>query len=148
MLAAEERLDHRGSTKLVGLLRAGDPRGEVAYARHAYAWHAKEAIRFLYDIPNAEMAEKYLAELADDRQDAEFPPEVQSLGRTLTRWRTQIVNWHQCRASKGPTEAVNNLVKRPKRCAFGFQRFRNYRIRSLLHARRPHCALLATITPR
>ncbi len=34
LLAAEERLDHRGSTKLVGLLRAGDPHGEVAHAWH------------------------------------------------------------------------------------------------------------------
>jgi transposase len=36
LLKAEERLDPVGSTKLTGLLRAGDPHGEVAYA-----WHAK-----------------------------------------------------------------------------------------------------------
>ena len=47
LLAAEERLDPKGTDKLQGLLRAGDPEGEVAYA-----WHAKEAVRFLYDIPN------------------------------------------------------------------------------------------------
>jgi len=47
LLKAEERLDPAGGAKLTGLLRAGDPRGEVAYA-----WHAKEAVRFLYDIPN------------------------------------------------------------------------------------------------
>jgi len=35
MLAAHERLDHRGEAKLAGLLRAGDPHGEVAYAWHA-----------------------------------------------------------------------------------------------------------------
>jgi transposase len=143
LLAAEERLDHRGSDKLTGLLRAGDPRGEVAYA-----WHAKEAVRFFYDIPNAEMADRYLAELADDFGDDEFPPEVRSLGRTLARWRTQIVNWHRARASNGPAEAINNLVKRVKRAAFGFRRFRHYRIRSLLYAGRPDWALLATITPR
>ena len=142
LLAAEERLDPRGSTKLTGLLRAGDPRGEVAYA-----WHAKEAVRFFYDIPNAEMAERYLAELAADLQDDEFPAEVRSLGRTLTRWRTQIVNWHRARASNGPAEAINNLVKRVKRAAFGFRRFRHYRIRSLLYAGRPDWNLLATITP-
>ena len=32
---ANERLDARGDTKLTGLLRAGDPRGEVAYTWHA-----------------------------------------------------------------------------------------------------------------
>jgi transposase len=142
MLAAHERLDHRGEAKLAGLLRAGDPHGEVAYA-----WHAKEAVRFLYDIPNAEFAGRYLDELAVDLQDDEFPPEVRALGRTLTRWRDQIVAWHRARATNGPAEAINNLVKRVKRGAFGFRRFRHYRIRSLLYAGRPNWELLKTITP-
>jgi len=50
--------------------------------------------------------------------------------------------------SNGSTEAVNNLIKRIKRIGFGFRRFRNYRIRALLHAGRPNWDLLATITPR
>lgn len=143
MLAAAERLDHRGEAKLAGLLRAGDPRGEVAYA-----WHAKEAVRFLYDIPNPAFAGRYLDELAVDLQDDDFPLEVRALGRTLTRWRDQIVAWHRARATNGPAEAINNLVKRVKRGAFGFRRFRHYRIRSLLYAGRPDWTLLTTITPR
>ncbi len=94
------------------------------------------------------MADRYLGELADDLGDDDFPPEVRSLGRTLTRWRTQIINWHRARSSNGSAEAINNLVKRVKRGAFGFRRFRNYRIRSLLYAGRPDWALLTTITPR
>jgi len=89
------------------------------------------------------MADRYLVELADDLQDDDFPPEV----RTLARWRTQITNWDRARASNGPAEAINNLVKRVKRVAFGFCSFRNYRIRSLLYAGRPDWALLTTITP-
>ena len=143
LLAAEERLDAKGDAKLQGLLRAGDPRGEVAYA-----WHAKEAVRFLYDIPNPDMAGRYLDDLARDLQDREFPPEVRQLGRTLKRWRNQIVAWHRSRATNGPAEAVNNLIKRVKRVAFGFRRFRHYRIRSLLYAGRPNWDLLATVTPR
>jgi len=143
LLKAHERLDRRGDTKLQGLLRAGDPRGEVAYA-----WHAKEAVRFFYDIPNPVWAGRYLDELAADLQDDQFPPEVRSLGRTLKRWRNEILAWHQARASNGPAEAINNLVKRVKRAAFGFRRFRHYRIRSLLYAGRPNWDLLATITPR
>jgi len=46
------------------------------------------------------------------------------------------------------TEAVNNLIKRVKRAAFGFASFENYRIRSLLYAGKPNWALLATIRPR
>lgn len=143
LLAAEERLDAKGDDKLQGLLRAGDPKGEVAYA-----WHAKEAVRFLYDIPNPDMAARYLDELATDLQDLEFPPEVRQLGRTLKRWRNQIVAWHRSRATNGPAEAVNNLIKRVKRVAFGFRKFRHYRIRSLLYAGSPNWDLLATITPR
>jgi len=50
--------------------------------------------------------------------------------------------------SNGPTEAVNNLIKRVKRAVFGFTSFRNYRVRSLLYAGKPNWDLLATITPR
>ena len=45
------------------------------------------------------------------------------------------------------TEGMNNLIKRVKRVAFGFTRFRNYRIRVLLYAGKPNWHLLATITP-
>ncbi len=65
----------------------------------------KEAVRFFYDIPKPQMADRYLGELADD----DSPPEVRSLGRTLTRWRTQIINWHRARASNGPAEALTTL---------------------------------------
>ncbi len=64
------------------------------------------------------------------------------------RWKAQIAAWHQAHVSNGPTEAVNNLIKRVKRAAFGFTSFRNYRIRSLLYAGKPNWDLLATITPR
>jgi Transposase len=50
--------------------------------------------------------------------------------------------------SNGPTEAVNNLIKRVKRVAFGFRRFAHYRIRALLYAGKPNWDLLPTITPR
>jgi len=57
------------------------------------------------------------------------------------------VNWHRSRATDGPAEAINNLVKRVKRAAFGFRKFRHYRIRALLYAGRPDWNLLATVTP-
>ena len=76
------------------------------------------------------------------------PIEVRSLGRTLIRWKDQIAAWHRAHVTNGPTEAANNLIKRIKRVAFGFTRFRNYRIRVLLYAGKPNWDLLATITPR
>ena len=143
LLAAHERLGDAADAKLRGLLAAGDPRGEVRLA-----WHAKETLRGVYDIDRPQLAGAYLAELAEDLTDADCPTELRRLGRTLARWHTQIVNWHRARVSNGPTEAINNLIKRVKRVAFGFRRFAHYRIRALLYAGKPNWALLATITPR
>ena len=143
LLAAHERLTDRGDAKLRGLLTAGDPHGEVRLA-----WHAKETLRGLYDIDCPELAGTYLDELAADLTDTDRPPELRRLGRTLGRWHTQIVNWHRARVTNGPTEAINNLIKRVKRAAYGFRRFAHYRIRALLYAGKPNWALLATITPR
>ena len=143
LLAAHERLGDTADAKLRGLLAAGDPPGEVRLARHA-----KETLRGLYDIDCPALAGEYLTELAGDLQDADCPPELRRLGRTLDRWHTAIVNRHRAHVTNGPTEAINNLIKRVKRVAYGFRRFTNYRIRALLYAGRPNRALLATVTPR
>jgi transposase len=140
---AHERLDDRGEQKLLGLLAAGDPRGEVRMT-----WHAKEVVRSIYDIGDPALAREFVARLGVDMQDEDMPLEVQSLGRTLLRWLDQIVAWHHAKVSNGPTEAMNNLIKRIKRIGFGFRRFAHYRIRVLLYAGRPNWQLLATITPR
>ena len=70
------------------------------------------------------------------------------VGRTIIRWKDQIAAWHRSHVTNAPTEAANNLIKRIKRVAFGFTRFRNYRIRVLLYAGKPNWDLLATLTPR
>lgn len=140
---ADERLDDHGRTRLLGLLDAGDPHGEVRTA-----WHAKEVVRGLYDHTDPDLAVGFVERLGHDLQDESCPIEVRSLGRTLLRWKHQIAAWHRAHVSNGPTEAANNLIKRVKRVAFGFTRFRNYRIRVLLYAGRPNWDLLATITPR
>jgi transposase len=139
---AHERLDQQGDQKLVGLLRAGDPRGEVKMA-----WHAKEVIRSIYTIDDCTLADQFVTQLGHDLQDDSCPPETHSLGRTIIRWKDQIVAWHQARVTNGPTEATNNLIKRIKRIGFGFRRFAHYRIRVLLYAGRPNWDLLATAHP-
>ena len=85
--------------------------------------------------------------LADDLQDESCPPEINKLGRTIARWTPQITNWHISKVTNGPTEALNNLIKRIKRIAFGLPNFANYRIRALLYAGKPNWDLLATVTP-
>jgi len=140
---ADERLDENGRARLLGLLAAGDPRGEVRTA-----WHAKEVVRSIYEHRDPGLALEFVDRLGHDLQDETCPTEVRSLGRTLLRWKNQIAAWHHAHVSNGPTEAANNLIKRVKRVAFGFTRFRNYRVRVLLYAGKPNWDLLATITPR
>jgi transposase len=140
---ADERLDENGRTKLLGLLAAGDPNGEVRAA-----WHAKEVVRSIYDHHDPDLAAEFVGRLGRDLQDRSCPIEVRSLGRTLIRWKNQIAAWHRSHVTNGPTEAANNLIKRIKRIAFGFTRFRNYRVRVLLYAGKPNWDLLATLTPR
>lgn len=104
-------------------------------------------MRQIYDHTDVELAEAWVDEIIRGFADREMPHEVRRLGRTIGRWRDQIVAWHRSHVSNGPTEAVNNLVKRVKRVAFGMRNLQHYRIRSLLYAGKPNLALLNRLTP-
>ncbi len=94
-------------------------------------------MRSIYDIDDPDLAREFVAQLSSDLQDAACPSEVHSLGRTLRRWLDHIVAWHYARVTNGPTEAMNNLIKRIKRVGFGFRRLRHYRVRALRLVIRP-----------
>jgi len=142
LVMAQERLSVDGRERLMGLLAAGDPALEVWFA-----WNAKEVVRQIYAHTDTTLATEWVAEIVRDFADESMPLEVRRLGRTINRWKNQIVAWHASHVSNGPTEAINNLVKRVKRTAFGFRRFEHYRIRALLYAGRPNWSRLDTITP-
>ena len=115
LVSASENITDSGRIRLRGLLDAGDPYGEVRDA-----WHAKETLRSVYDITDAEVGAATVVQLAHDLQDSAMPTEINRLGRTIWRWRTQIANWHAARVTNAATEAANNLIKRVKRAAFGY----------------------------
>lgn len=114
----------------------------------ATVWEAKEAVRELCGDADPDVALEWLTQLGHDLQYKDYPVEARSLGRTLIRGRRQLAAWHHAHVSNGPTEAVNNLIKRVKPTAFGFTSFRNYRARSLLYAGKPTWELLAALTCR
>ena len=142
LTAAHERISDRGQVRLRGLLDAGDPHGEVRTA-----WHATETVRDIYGIDTPVLAVQYTLQLADDLGDQSCPPEINKLGRTISRWSARIANWHLSRVTNGLTEALNNLIKRIKRAAFGLPNFVNYRIRALLYAGKPNWDLLRSVSP-
>ena len=142
LVMARDRLTDDQHERLMGLLRAGDPRREVWFA-----WNAKEVVRQIYDHTDPDLAVEWVDQIGVDFCDPEMPPEVRRLGRTITRWAGQITAWHRSHVTNGPTEAVNNLAKRIKRVAFGLTNFRHHRVRCLLYAGKPDWTLLPTIQP-
>ena len=139
---AAERLTVDQHDRLVGLLRAGDPKQEVWFA-----WNAKEVVRQTYAHSDPELADAWVAEIVRDFADQSMPPEIRRLGRTIKKWAHQITAWHRSHVTNGPTEGVNNLAKRIKRVAFGLVNFRHHRVRCLLYAGKPDWTLLPTIQP-
>ena len=143
LLMGEEKLDDEGSQRLAALLELGDPGGEVAIA-----YRVKERLRDFYRTWDWEQAKVILRELLEHCLRKAMPAEIQKLGRTIKQWFEKICNFHLARVSNGPTEALNNLIKRVKRVAFGFRNFENYRIRVLLYAGKPNWRVLGSIVVR
>ncbi len=143
LLRGEEHLDAGATERLWSLLALGDPGAEVAIA-----YRVKERLREFYRTRDPEMAKAMLRELEAHCRRRTMPPEIQRLGRTLKAWFDKIANFHLARVSNGPTEALNNLIKRIKRIGFGFRNFENYRIRALLYAGKPNWRVLGSIVVR
>ena len=55
--------------------------------------------------PAPDVGAAIVAQLASDLQDPGMPPELNRLGRTLWRRRTQISAWHAARVTNAATEA-------------------------------------------
>ena len=143
LLTGEEKLDEHAAARLSSLLQLGDPDAEVAIA-----YRVKERLRDFYRTFDVNEARTMLEELQGHCLRPSMPPEIQKLGRTIRSWFDKICNFHVARVSNGPTEAINNLIKRIKRVGFGFRNFENYRIRALLYAGKPNWRVLGSIVVR
>jgi transposase len=143
LLQGEEKLDKGATERLWSLLELGDPGAEVAIA-----YRVKERLRDFYRTSDPNEAASILEELNNHCLRKTMPPEVQKLGRTIRKWFDKICNHHIARVTNGPTEALNNLIKRIKRIGFGFRNFENYRIRALLYAGKPNWRVLGSIVVR
>jgi transposase len=140
LVMRETASDPELQERLEGLLALGDPEGEVAFA-----YSVKEAVARFYDTEDNDQAADLLRDIIDHGSKRSAPFEVRRLARTLCNWFTPIVAWHEAKVSNGPTEGMNNLLKRVKRVAFGFTNFENFRIRALLYAGKPNFRVLDSI---
>lgn len=94
---------------------------------------AKEKVRDIYLTDDVAAATVRLDDAIVFTRASKVP-EVKTLGKSLRRWRPEILAHHITGASNGPTEAVNLTIKAVKRCGRGFRSFDNYRLRLLLVA--------------
>ena len=127
LLVAHERLVGHQRDRIVRLLHAGDPDGEVAAT-----YLAKELLREVYAARTLRTARRRLARFYNHCDNVAVR-ECRRLARTIRAWEAEVLAFHTTGRSNGPTEGINLLIKKVKRVGHGFRNFRNYRLRLLLH---------------
>jgi transposase len=127
LLVAHERLTDHQRVRVVRLLGAGDPHGEVAVT-----YLAKELLREVYAARTLRTARRRLRRFYTHCDEANVH-ECRRLARTIRAWEAEVLAYHTTGRSNGPTEGINLLIKKVKRVGHGFRNFTNYRLRLLLH---------------
>ena len=127
LLVAHDRLTTTQQARIVSLLGAGDPEGEVAAV-----YLAKELLREVYAARTIRTARRRLERFYTHCAQAAVR-ECRRLARTIRSWETEVLAFHTTGRSNGPTEGINLLIKNIKRVGHGFRNFTNYRLRLLLH---------------
>lgn len=90
----------------------------------------KEQMGRFYEIRGHHRAEKAFNKILE-RLSHFTEPTMKTYGRTLTRWKTEILNFFKFRITNARVEGFNNTAKVIKRMAYGFRSFKNYRLRVL-----------------
>jgi transposase len=91
---------------------------------------AKEALHRFYRTRGIDRAAHALRNLVAEWA-ASAIPEIQTLRRTLLRWKHEVLAYFDTGITNGRTEGFNLKAKLVKRRAFGYRSFRNYRLRLL-----------------
>lgn len=84
---------------------------------HELYWF-KERMHIFYRTKNPTRARQGLDDLILRSKLSRFD-EIQRLGRTLSRWRVEILNYFESRLTNARTEAFNNTGKLVMKRAYG-----------------------------
>lgn len=93
-------------------------------------YHFKEAMHGLYRVHGQHRAAKAFTAMTDRMAHSSLH-EIQTLRRTLLKWRKEILAYFKTRITNARTEGFNNKAKVVKRRAYGYRSFNNYRLRLL-----------------
>ena len=90
----------------------------------------KEALHSLYRTRGLRRASAAFTAMTDRMATSQLQ-EIQTLRRTLMRWRNEILAYFATSITNARTEGFNNKAKLVKRRGYGYRSFRNYRLRLL-----------------
>jgi transposase len=129
LLTGEEHLTDRQRQRLETYLPVGDPDYEVEVT-----WRVYQQVRSIYHAHTPAEGRQVAEKVLDTLHTCPIP-EVKRLGKTLRRWREEILAYFTTGGvSNGGTEAINGVIEKTRRLAHGFRNFTNYRLRILLAA--------------
>ena len=94
----------------------------------------KEAMIAIYNTKGQKRARKAFTKLTDAMALSGIKV-VQSLRKTLVKWRTEILNYFRTKITNGKTEGYNRKAKLIQRQAYGYRNFENYRLRLIYDCR-------------
>jgi transposase len=95
-----------------------------------YGW--KERLHSFYRILGYGRAYEAYKKLVDD-MSVSFLPEIQTLRKTLLKWKEEILNYFSSNLTNAILEGFNCKASLLKRRAYGYRNTENYRVQ-LLHA--------------
>ena len=90
----------------------------------------KEALHRFYRTRGYNKASRALIALTDRMAGSQLK-EIQTLRKTLMKWRKEILAYFKTKLTNGRTEGYNRLAKLYQYRAFGYRSFKNYRLRLL-----------------
>ena len=88
----------------------------------------------LYKIKGYKRAKVAFIKLTDAMALSKIK-QVQSLRKTLMKWRAEILNYFRTKITNGRTEGYNRKAKLIQRKAYGYRNFENYRLRLIYDCR-------------
>lgn len=122
LLSSRERLEYWQCDKIDRYI-ADKPKLKELYV-------LKERLHTLYRTRNPSRARETLDNLIFEAKNSTFE-ELRRMGRTLKSWRSEILNYFECRLTNARTEAFNNTGKLVMKRAYGYKNHKNYRLRLL-----------------
>ncbi|MEX1336732.1 transposase [Hydrogenibacillus schlegelii] len=133
LLKNEEDLTERQAKELATIRQ---------HFRNVAQFHwVKEQLRDLYRAASLEEAKAILDRILFEAEGASDAALVQ-WGRTLKRWKNEILTYHTWRTTNGYTEGVHTKIKLLKRISYGFKNREVY-VRKMLLAFVPLALLIA-----